>query len=575
MSRRRVSFLSCMTLFVAMFGAGPAKAVESCLFNPGSATVTVTMSTAGDSGTLRRDGNAIEWDAVACGAATVNNTNTITVAGSDGAQGVTIDLGGGQFAPGKTAAGDASSPKKEIEISVALNLGSDSIEIVGSPSGDRIRLGSVGINLNNDDDRDVTVSGVEAWFVEGRSGNDQIRASGGRGTGSTLRAALVLYGDSGADVLVGGPREDYLGGGPGGDSLVGGAEDDDLEGDGGPDSLAGGSGDDDLIPGEGNDKAAGGPGDDTLEQSPASEGSDVFSGGPGEDDYDGRDRLGPQNIDTDGRADDGLTLFGGEGDNVKPDVERIFGGEGDDKITGNGARNNLSGEEGNDELRGGAGDDSLTGRAGDDLLIGGDGEDSLNGNDDNDVLRGGNEDDTVVGDMGDDEMFGDADDDSFFEGGPFSENGTDVLHGGSGEDDQVHLFGRTAGVLIYTDGVANDGYFLGDELDNYHSDIENLNGTDFGDTLSTVFNSAPNILNGAGGNDNLYGGSGADRLSGAAGNDNLYPADGMDFAYGGVDNDTFHSNDNGHDYLYGEDGASDNCADRDTYDAVFTCEILT
>jgi Ca2+-binding RTX toxin-like protein len=58
----------------------------------------------------------------------------------------------------------------------------------------------------------------------------------------------------------------------------------------------------------------------------------------------------------------------------------IWGGEGDDVLTG-GA--------GNDKLVGGPGDDELNGRGGNDLLIGGPGDDVLNGGPGEDRLIGG------------------------------------------------------------------------------------------------------------------------------------------------------------------------------------------
>ena len=66
-----------------------------------------------------------------------------------------------------------------------------------------------------------------------------------------------------------------------------------------------------------------------------------------------------------GAADDGETV---EADNIKPDVEEIDGGSGDDTLTGNNGVN---------VLRGGSGDDTLDpGRGSGDRVVGGSGTDT-------------------------------------------------------------------------------------------------------------------------------------------------------------------------------------------------------
>uniref|UniRef100_UPI00398C12D3 calcium-binding protein n=1 Tax=Polaromonas sp. YR568 TaxID=1855301 RepID=UPI00398C12D3 len=74
-------------------------------------------------------------------------------------------------------------------------------------------------------------------------------------------------------------------------------------------------------------------------------------------------------------------------------VERIYGGNGDDTIKG-GARD--------ETFSGGAGDDGLYGAGGRDLLIGGAGTDRISGDEDNDILQGGEGADSIEGGDGDD-----------------------------------------------------------------------------------------------------------------------------------------------------------------------------
>src|SRR5262245_54270723 len=106
---------------------------------------------------------------------------------------------------------------------------------------------------------------------------------------------------------------------------------------------------------------------------------------------------------------------------------QVFGQGGNDTITlneANGAlpRANLFGGPGNDTLTGGSGGDSLFGQAGNDTLLGKGGADLLFGGAGNDVLTGGDGDDRVFGESGNDRMIWNPGDD------------TDLNEGGAGVD---------------------------------------------------------------------------------------------------------------------------------------------
>src|SRR4051794_24830732 len=80
----------------------------------------------------------------------------------------------------------------------------------------------------------------------------------------------------------------------------------------------------------------------------------------------------------------------------------VFGQGGNDTITlseANGAlpAANVFGGNGNDTITGGSGADQLFGEAGNDMLLGKGGNDVLSGGDGNDVLNGGDGDDQVFG----------------------------------------------------------------------------------------------------------------------------------------------------------------------------------
>jgi Ca2+-binding RTX toxin-like protein len=231
----------------------------------------------------------------------------------------------------------------------------------------------------------------------------------------------------------------------------------DLYGATGNDSLRGGAGDDHLF---------GGAGDDVMLAGAVADGADAFSGGPGNDTVDYGARAGAIAVTIDDVADDGAA---GEGDDVATDVEIVKGGAGDDT---------LAGGAGNETLYGGAGNDTLTGGAGNDTL------------------------------------FGDAGDDLFDEGAATS--GADTINGGAGID-TVSYAGRSVGVSVSLDGVANDGE--PGELDKVMADVENVTGGAGNDTL--VGSAVANILDGGAGNDTLSGGAGNDLLRGGAGNDTL------------------------------------------------------
>ncbi len=81
------------------------------------------------------------------------------------------------------------------------------------------------------------------------------------------------------------------------------------------------------------------------------------------------------------------------------------------------------------ELWGGAGDDTLTGSLNADRLFGGAGNDVLRGGSGNDLLDGGEGDDQLYGEAGADTLFGDAGNDRMYGG-----DGGDNLVGGSGDD---------------------------------------------------------------------------------------------------------------------------------------------
>ena len=77
-------------------------------------------------------------------------------------------------------------------------------------------------------------------------------------------------------------------------------------------------------------------------------------------------------------------------------IETVYGGDGDDDISGNAVSNDLFGGYGDDVLAGMGSADLLDGEAGNDSLYGGDGDDRLEGGQGNDLIDGGAGRDTAV-----------------------------------------------------------------------------------------------------------------------------------------------------------------------------------
>src|SRR5438874_845717 len=80
----------------------------------------------------------------------------------------------------------------------------------------------------------------------------------------------------------------------------------------------------------------------------------------------------------------------------------LFGGAGNDTLTGGSGGDMLFGQDGNDILLGKGGNDLLFGGAGNDTLTGGDGDDQMLGGDGNDRITGGRGNDTALLGAGDD-----------------------------------------------------------------------------------------------------------------------------------------------------------------------------
>ncbi|MGS0684791.1 calcium-binding protein [Nakamurella sp. GG22] len=234
---------------------------------------------------------------------------------------------------------------------------------------------------------------------------------------------------------------------------------------------------------------------------------------------------------------------------------QVFGLAGNDVITINEASGalpsaNLFGGAGNDTLTGGSGTDQLFGESGNDTLLGKGGADLLFGGAAIDTITGGDGDDQAFGQGEDDRMiWGPGDDTDLNEGGPGID--TVEVNGGNGAEQ----FTATAnGTRVRVDRLTPAPFSL--DLGTSEKLVLNANGGD--DTFSATGNLAALIgitVDGGAGGDNLRGSNGVDLLLGGAGNDVIDGNQGNDTGLLGTGDDTFQWDPgDGSDVVEGQDG---------------------
>lgn len=234
------------------------------------------------------------------------------------------------------------------------------------------------------DDDVVGGAGTDTVSYGSRTGNLSISLNNGAGDGD---AALGendnvhsdienVYTGTGNDTVTGNAADNYFSTNNGDDTLTGVAGRDTLSGGLGDDVVNGGDGSDYLYDDGGADDVNGDAGDDSISSYSDTTGSDDVSGGPGVDQIFFWGYL-DVTVSLDGSANDGRP--GDSTDNVRADVEDVSTGEGNDKITGSKAANELLGGEGDDTINGKKGSDGIDGGRGADHVNGGPGVDSLLG----------------------------------------------------------------------------------------------------------------------------------------------------------------------------------------------------
>lgn len=415
---------------------------------------------------------------------------------------------------------------------------------------------------------DVLIGGDGHLFMDGGDGQDVLEAGGGDDQLLGGAGADTLHGGAGDDVITGGAGANLLFGGEGDDLIAGGDDGERIYGNAGRDIIHAGGGNDriddggdgDLIYGEGGDdeihmygdgQAHGGDGADWL----VAEGDRASLYGEGDNDV------------LSGRWTTGARLYGGDGDDritTSMFEGYAFGGAGDDFLAASDYDAVLQGGAGNDDLHGtraylvtadysdaldyvtvdlrisgrqnthAAGLDSLnsignlngsayadilTGSGAANVLSGGLGGDRLDGDGGSDWLVGGGGGDILNGGDGGDVLLGEA--------------GDDVLDGGAGLDVAVFSGDRALYTITVAGAVTT---VTGPEGTERLTNVERLHFAD--GPYSAIGGAAAGALVGTGNADLLSGGSGDDVIFGGAGDDVIRPNGGLDSVHGGEGIDT-------------------------------------
>jgi Ca2+-binding RTX toxin-like protein len=335
----------------------PASAAVSCSYHDSFDWAIVQLGATGDLAKIAASSDTrLLVNGAQCGAATVLNTDTVTVLdNSGGSTKVQLDGSQASFAPGVTDEdpGPDDDLTSEIEFDVQLGAGNvDDLIVEGHKAGASMVAGTKGVNLNAGAelfgvDVDVTFSGVDELSLNGSEAVDWLSGQGGAGTGQPATLPLWLSGRGGGDELHAGESQawrTFMDGGSGADVLVGGAHGAQMNGGPGDDALSGGPG-----------------GLDAIYYDGASAGVhvDLALTGPQDTRAAGVDTISDVEA-LSGTAHDDVLKGGG-------DYDRLTGHKGDDVLEGRGGYDYLLGDEGADTLRPGTGDG---------VLDGGDGEDA-------------------------------------------------------------------------------------------------------------------------------------------------------------------------------------------------------
>jgi Ca2+-binding RTX toxin-like protein len=282
--------------------------------------------------------------------------DTVDYSARTAAVSVAIDpLGVITSGAGPTAAGDPTQGATEGDVILDTDV------IKGGSGNDQLIGGLTGsVTLNGGPGNDLFAEGDDTYS----GGTDTIQGGGGTDTVDySLRThSLVIaldgatasgdpHGNSGAGEkdIIGTDVSNVKWGGTAAVSTA---------------TVTGNALDNVFTPGAGTNTIFGLAGDDTLVEGADANnnGNDTFHGGTGTDTVDYSSRGNALTVTMDDHTASGDT-GNGEADVIDIDVENLYGGTGDDTLTGNALDNDIEGNAGNDVLAGLGGNDTLVGAA--------------------------------------------------------------------------------------------------------------------------------------------------------------------------------------------------------------------
>ncbi|NCR04872.1 MAG: hemolysin, partial [Microcystis aeruginosa LG13-03] len=387
-----------------------------------------------------------------------------------------------------------------------LNGGDDSDDLYGG-SGNDVLNGDLGNDYFTNDGGNDTInggSGIDSYKADYSYASSGLTMTYDTATGSgtitvgtetdTFTSIESFYGFKGTeynDVIFGGTENEYyeggLKGGSGNDTISGNAGIDHIYGENGNDVLNGGDDSDDLYGGDGNDVLNGGAGSDNIL---GGNGNDLLNGDAGDDYFTGDE--GDNDTINGGAGSDSYAAdysYGSSGLTMTYDTAgsgTITVGTETDTFTSIESFNGFKGTDYNDvifggtrvyyyeTLYGGSGNDTISGNAGGDYIYGENGNDVLNGGDGYDDLYGGNGNDTLQGTDGGagdfDELVGGSGNDrfiladttkTFYDDGLTATEGTSdyaEIADFSTIDDTIQLRGASIDYLLTVSGSTTNLY---------------------------------------------------------------------------------------------------------------------
>lgn len=509
-----------------------AQLATPCTFVTDSGVVTVAM-TGGEYALIgRSDGGTLLVNGLPCSTATTSNVTRINVNGSNdgGSETVILDYINGSFALGSsTSAGVNVDLKGGVDtLKIRGTSGADIFYIVTvAPDAGATGVYAVSMGLNGTSPtgiKNITFNNVESFVISSGPGDDSVRTNGSGDAG----IGAIPFGRSTTDA---GPTFTFYAGDDN-DTLYMGA----LRGP--------------VV------NYSGGAGTDTIDLSLRT--NDLFVSL-------GIDGGHCEAVETCTVQNDVEVILGGSGNDTFTCTDEndagctVYGGAGNDTITGSAYNDTLIGDAGNDTIIPREGDDIVDCGGGTDTIsyadrwdggaltialggdggmanpgngasavsendsiayceniIGGSGIDTINGNELNNIISGG---------PGNDVIYGGPGDDTFNMGSSAAANGKDMIDGEEGED-TIDFSARTVAVNVVLN--TNSATYVNGEAaeDAGVVNVENVLTGSGNDTVAG--DSANNRIETNDGNDTINGGAGDDIIAPGAGTNTIICGPGND-----------------------------------------------